>query len=73
MDVSRCFSVEQGHEQAFMQFGADEAQPLLQPAALDPGIRADASLRKMVGDVLQDRCVLGEDEAVIGTDGWHEA
>ncbi len=44
----------------------------MQPAALDAGTGGDAGLRKTVGDILQDRRVLGEHRPVVGAQGRHQ-
>jgi hypothetical protein len=48
-----------------VQFGADEAEPLLQPGARDAARRRQIGAGRTLGDVLQDRGVLGEQRAVV--------
>ena len=67
-----CLAQER-REQGLVQLGADEAQPLLQPAALHAFARADAGSGELFGDMLQDRDVFGQDHAVIGAHHRHEA
>jgi AcrR family transcriptional regulator len=55
-----------------VQFGADEAESLMQPAAFHAGAGCDAGLRKAIGDILQDCRVLGENEAIIGAQRRHQ-
>ena len=55
-----------------MQFGADEAEPLVQPAALHAGTTRDAGLREAIRDILQNRRVLGQHQPVIGAQRRHQ-
>jgi AcrR family transcriptional regulator len=56
-----------------VQFGADETQPLMQAAAFDARCCAQSHIRKAVRDILKNRGVFGEDQAIIGADRRHEA
>jgi hypothetical protein len=55
-----------------VQFGADEAEPLMQPAAVHAGTGRDAGLRKADRDILQDRRVLGQHQPVVGAQRRHQ-
>ena len=67
-DAIGSVSIEQRHEQALVQLGSDEAQPLLQAKTVHAGARRELRGGKAVGDVLQDCGVLAHDLAVVGTD-----
>jgi hypothetical protein len=43
-----------------MQLGADEAKPLMQSGPFDAGAGCNSSLRKSIADILQNRCILGQ-------------
>jgi hypothetical protein len=58
---------------ALVQLGADEAEPLMQPAAVDARCGAEAGLRKTVRDILQDGGVLGQHHAFVGAQRRHQA
>ena len=61
--------------QTFMQFGADEAQPL--PELRSPDAvgrrRRELSLRILVGDILQDGRILGQHGSVVEPQRRHVA
>ena len=54
-----------------MQLGADEAQPLLQAGPLNSRARRQLGIGEAVGDILQDRGILGEQRAVVHADRRH--
>jgi hypothetical protein len=65
--------VEQRREHALVQLGADEAEPLPQPRPLEARERGEAAARVVLGDVLQDRAVLGQELAALEPEHRHLA
>jgi hypothetical protein len=57
-----------------VDLGGEEVQPLLQAVALEcSGLRREAGVGLLVGEVLHDRRALGEDLAVIELERGHVA
>src|SRR5580698_1555406 len=65
--------IEQRDEQPLMQFGADEAQPLLQPGASGLIRRRELCRGVTSSDILQNRGILTEEGAVVEAQQRHQA
>src|SRR5262249_17015584 len=64
--------IEQGHEQALVQLGSNEAKPLLQAGTTHAGGGREGRAGEAVRHVLQDRRILGHDLAVVGANRPNE-